>query len=50
MLCVVVDNMRGNYDLFICVKHWKRQFKEVVESPSLDIFKRRIDMALKDMV
>ena len=32
------------------VKHWNRLPREVVESPSLEVFKKRVDMALWDTV
>jgi len=32
------------------VKHWNRLPREVVESPSVEVFKQHVDMALQDMV
>jgi len=32
------------------VRHWNRLCREVLESPSLEVFKKHVDIALWDMV
>jgi len=41
---------RKNFFTERIVKHWNRLLRAVVESPSLKVFIKRVDMALQDMV
>ncbi|KFQ65440.1 hypothetical protein N334_14504, partial [Pelecanus crispus] len=42
--------IRKNFFTERVVKNWKRLPREVEESPSLEVFKKRVDVALGDMV
>lgn len=43
-------DLTKNFFMEGVVKHWNRQLREVVESSSLEVLKRHVELALRDFV
>jgi len=43
-------DFRKNFFLARVVRYWNRLSTDMVEPPSLEVFKKRVDLVLRDMV